>query len=49
MEQRNWPDMAEELAFLKEAGLDGLDWKKISEDLAFIEAELAIEHMLAFY
>ena len=45
MEQIDLSNMEKDLAFLEEAGLDGMDWEKISEDLACIEAEKALEHI----
>ena len=45
MGQRDLSDMAEEMAILEEAGLKDLDWTKISEDLAYFEAEAKMESM----
>lgn len=45
MKQIDSTDMAEDLVFLEEAGLLGLDWEKMDRDLALIQAEKEMERM----
>lgn len=43
MKQIDWSE--EERAFLEEAGLQNMDWAKISQDLAYFEAEAQMKKM----
>lgn len=45
MKQLDLSRIAEDLAFLEEADLVGLDWEKMDRDLARIQAEKEMEHM----